>query len=130
VLADGGEDGATAADGDFALTVTAVNDAPVVAQAPPAQSVAEDTPWSYQLPAGTFVDVDSSLTLTATLADGSALPAWMTFNATTGTFSGTPPQDWNGALSIKVTASDGTLSADAIFALTVTAVNDAPVVAV
>ena len=44
-----------------------------------------------------FADVDSSsLTYTATLRNGAALPSWLTFDAATRTFSGTPPQDFNG----------------------------------
>ncbi|WP_418903715.1 putative Ig domain-containing protein, partial [Pokkaliibacter plantistimulans] len=36
------------------------------------------------------MDAGDSLTLSATLADGSALPSWLSFDASTGTFSGTP----------------------------------------
>ncbi|WP_323641197.1 putative Ig domain-containing protein, partial [Pectobacterium polonicum] len=68
-----------------------VNDAPVVATPIPAQSVAQDGSLSFTVPAGTFTDPDvgDTLTLSATLANGSPLPSWLTFNATTGTFSGT-----------------------------------------
>ncbi|MBH5397112.1 hypothetical protein HZZ13_04805 [Bradyrhizobium sp. CNPSo 4010] len=46
------------------------------------------------------------------------------FNGTT--FTGTPPANYNGTINIKVTASDGALTASDIFALTITPVNDAP----
>ena len=125
----------TASDGDasvstsFSLTVTNVNDAPVVATPIPVQGVMQDSPFSFTVPAGTFVDPDGdTLTLSATLADGSALPAWLSFNAATGTFSGTPGNADVGNLSIKVTASDGDASVSTSFSLTVTNVNDAPVV--
>ena len=92
----------------FKLTITPVNDAPVVNTPVADQSVAEDTTWSFQFPAGAFTDVDNaSLTYTASLASGSALPSWLTFNAATRTFTGKPPQDFNGSLELKVTASDG-----------------------
>ena len=91
------------------------------------QFIAEDTAWTFQVPTNAFADVDSStLTYTATLSDGVALPAWLTFDAATRTFSGTPPQDFNGALELKVTASDGSLSVSDTFTLTIDPVNDAP----
>ncbi|GKV77515.1 hypothetical protein PEC106568_26890, partial [Pectobacterium carotovorum subsp. carotovorum] len=117
---------------DFSLTVTNVNDAPVVAIPIPAQSVAQDGSLNFTVPAGTFTDPDvgDTLTLSATLADGSPLPGWLTFNSATGTFSGTPVNADVGSLSIRVTATDGTnASVYTDFSLTVTNVNDAPVVA-
>jgi hypothetical protein len=58
------------------------------------------------LGANSFTDPQQeALTYTATLANGQALPSWLTFNATTRTFSGTVPAPSNG-LSIKVTATD------------------------
>ncbi|MCW2475287.1 putative Ig domain-containing protein [Candidatus Symbiopectobacterium sp. NZEC151] len=125
----------TANDGDasvsttFGLTVTNVNDAPVVSGTIPPQSVAQDGSFNFTVPAGTFTDPDGdTLTLSATLADGSPLPSWLSFNAATGTFSGTPGNGDVGNLSIKVTANDGDASVSTTFGLTVTNVNDAPVV--
>ncbi|MEI7233751.1 putative Ig domain-containing protein [Pectobacterium carotovorum] len=114
----------------FGLTVTNVNDAPVVATPIPAQSIAQDGSLSFTVPAGTFTDPDGdTLTLSATLADGTALPAWLSFNPATGTFSGTPANGDVGSLTIKVTATDGSsASVSTTFGLTVTNVNDAPVV--
>ncbi|MBB1526983.1 putative Ig domain-containing protein [Pectobacterium carotovorum subsp. carotovorum] len=114
----------------FGLTVTNVNDAPVVATPIPTQSVAQDGSLSFTVPAGTFTDPDGdTLALSATLADGTALPAWLSFNPTTGTFSGTPANGDVGSLTIKVTATDGSnASVSTTFGLTVTNVNDAPVV--
>jgi VCBS repeat-containing protein len=52
-------------------------------------------------------DVDTAdLALTVTLADGSALPAWLSFDSATWTFSGTPTANDLATLSILVTASD------------------------
>ncbi|MBI0566185.1 putative Ig domain-containing protein, partial [Pectobacterium parmentieri] len=63
------------------------------------------------------------------LADGSPLPSWITFNPATGTFSGTPGNADVGNLSIRVTATDGSsAAAHTDFGLTVTNVNDVPVV--
>ncbi|MEQ9744245.1 putative Ig domain-containing protein, partial [Pectobacterium actinidiae] len=113
----------------FGLTVTNVNDAPVLATPIPPQSVAQDGGFSFTVPASTFTDPDGdTLTLSATLADGSPLPAWLSFNPATGTFSGTPGNGDVGSLSIKLTANDGDTSVSTTFALTVTNTNDAPVV--
>ncbi|PLY38669.1 hypothetical protein F164LOC_02305 [Pectobacterium carotovorum] len=120
-----------AASATFALTVSNINDAPVVSGSVAPQSVAQDSPLNFTLPGGLFTDSDvgDTLTLSATLADGSALPSWLSFNPATGTFSGTPGNGDVGSLSIRVTASDGSDAAvSATFALTVSNINDAPVV--
>jgi hypothetical protein len=59
---------------DFRLTVTPVNDAPVVGSAIADQGGTSGAAWSYQVPTGAFSDVDGNiLTYAAALADGSAL---------------------------------------------------------
>src|SRR6185436_1740186 len=68
--------------------------------------------FNFQVAANAFADIESqnSLAYTATLSNGSALPAWLIFNPTTRTFSGTPT---GGAtqLTIRLTATDaGSLS--------------------
>ena len=63
---------------------------------------------TYAIPRDTFVSANGvPPTLTATLADGSPLPAWVRFDAVTGTFSGVPPRGETVSLDIVVTASDG-----------------------
>ena len=73
------------------------------------QSTAEDAPFSFTVPANTFSDVDASDTLiyTTTLSDDSPLPAWLSFDGATRTFSGTPTNGDLGTISVKVTADDG-----------------------
>lgn len=114
----------TAATSSATLTVTihGANDAPRVATAITAQQVTVSTPLLYVVPVGTFADVDAgdTLTYTATLNGGAPLPAWLTFNAATRTFSGTPTTVEN--LSIVVTATDlSAASASSIFTLQVAA---------
>jgi VCBS repeat-containing protein len=111
------------------MTITGVNDAPILAQGMTNPVVPEDTAVNFSLPAGMFTDVDGdTLTLTATLDDGSALPSWLAFDGST--FMGQPPQDFNGIIAIKVMASDGHGgSAEDIFNLRITPVNDDPVLA-
>ncbi len=123
--------GATAR-GAFTLTVANVNDAPVAAGSIAAQSATEDQAFSFTLPAGLFTDIDAgdTLALSARLSSGAALPAWLHFDATTRTFSGTPANADVGALNLQVTATDpGGASASTGFALTVRNVNDAPTLA-
>ena len=72
------------------------------------QRLGTDTASSFRLPAGVFAhsDKDAIITIKATLEDGSPLPKWLKFDATSGTFSGTPPAGEKGKLDIKVTARD------------------------
>ncbi len=114
----------------FDVVVANSNDAPTLVNAIANQRGAETIAFSYQVPSNTFADVDvgDTLTYTATLADGSALPAWLTFNAATRTLSGTPALNQQGTLNIKVTATDGGgLSAQSTFSLLVDPVPPAAV---
>jgi YD repeat-containing protein len=113
----------------FKLTVADVNDAPVLVQAVAGQAAVQDQAWTFTLPAGTFTDPDlgDTLSYSATLASGAALPSWLTFDGTTRTFRGVPLNANVGALSLEVTATDGQgLSTSDAFALTVANINDAP----
>ena len=83
------------------------------------------------MPASSFTDVDvgDSLTYAASLADGSPLPSWLSFDPATQTFSGTPLNEDVGALSIRVTATDTAgACASQDFTVTVNNTNDAPVI--
>ncbi len=123
-------DGFLSASSMASLDITPINDAPEVTLGLSDLSSPEDTAFSVALPAASFVDVDSATLLySSTLADGTALPSWLTFNAATKTFFGTPPLNFNGSVDVKVSVSDGLLSASDQFVLTITPVNDAPVAA-
>jgi VCBS repeat-containing protein len=122
--------GAASASDIFDLTVANTNDAPTVAHALTAQGATEDAAFTFVVPANTFADVDvgDTLTYAATLASGAALPAWLTFDASTHTFSGTPANGDVGSISVKVTVTDsGAATASSTFALSVANTNDAPV---
>jgi Putative Ig domain len=92
--------------------------APVLASPTGAQTWSQGQRVSFTLPSGTFTDPQGSkLTYAATLSDGSALPSWLSFNSTSGLFSGTVPTGTSG-LSLKVTATDSYgLSAAETFAV-------------
>ena len=125
------DEGGKALSKTFSISIGDANDAPSVANAIADQTIAEDSALSFQFASGVFSDVDvgDSLTYTATLADGSALPSWLSFDASTRTFSGTPTNGDVGAIDVKVTATDGTsATATDTFTLTVTNTNDAPTI--
>ena len=95
-------------------TITIIDDEsmdatpPTVANAIPDQTATAGTAFSYAFPANTFSVADSdTLSYTATKADGTALPTWLSFTASTRAFSGTPQAADTGTVSVKVTASDG-----------------------
>ncbi len=121
--------GAQASD-VFSLTIQNTNDAPTVAIAPTSQSATQGQAFSWSVPIGTFADVDAGDTLTRTLtrSDGSALPNWLSFNATTGVLSGTPANSQVGTVALRLTATDlAGATVLAAFNLVVANVNDAPV---
>ncbi len=114
---NGGSDTLTAT-----ITINGMNDAPTVSVGLANQSAEDGQSFSFIVPGSTFVDVDAgdSLTLSATKGDGTALPAWLMFDAVTGTFSGTPANGDVGLVSIKVTATDGSAAtAESSFDLTI-----------
>jgi hypothetical protein len=114
---------------EVTITVTSENDAPVLAVPLADQFSSEDQAISFAIPTNAFSDPDGdALTYMATLADGSALPEWLDFDQATRAFSGAPPLNFSGSLDIKVTAHDASPGASDVFTLTVTSVNDAPVV--
>lgn len=84
------------------------NPAPTVANALVDQSVNEGGALSYAFASNSFADADSqTLTYSATLSDGSALPGWLTFTAGTRTFAGTAPAvTVTTVLTVRVTATD------------------------
>lgn len=108
----------------FELTISNVNDAPIIAAAQTDQSADEDAAYEYEIPAGTFTDEDGDdLTITV-----GGLPSTLSFDASTSKVSGTPLAADIGTYTIMVTATDpDNASVTDSFDLTVAAVNDAPV---
>lgn len=93
----------------FFLTVQNINDPPVVDQGIEDQNATADTAFSFQFPEDAFDDVDMGdvLTYTARQAGGAALPAWLSFNPLTRTFTGVPGRGDVGDIDIEVIADDG-----------------------
>ncbi|HTF97735.1 MAG TPA: putative Ig domain-containing protein, partial [Cellvibrio sp.] len=130
VIADDGNGGSIT--DTFSITIGNANDAPTVANAIPDQNATEDMVFTFQFAANTFADVDAATTLNyvAQLAGGGALPAWLSFDAVTRTFSGTPANADVGTISIDVIASDGNGgSVTDTFNISITNTNDAPIIA-
>jgi VCBS repeat-containing protein len=111
------------------ITVTGTDHAPIVAKPLADVDVNFNKSFSFKIPATSFIDADKGDTLTyaATLADGSALPSWVKFDASTGTFSGTGPKQVM-SINVLVTATDkvaatgstvGSLSVSDVFVLSV-----------
>jgi VCBS repeat-containing protein len=94
---------------ELTLTITGSNDAPVVTAALAAADVKVLRVIDVTVPADTFADIDLGdvLTVSARLADGQALPAWMQFDAATLRFGGQAPRTLrNQSLAIELTATD------------------------
>ncbi len=116
--------------GDITLTfnINDVNDEAPTAQSIPDQTATEDLDSTITV-SGYFSDADTAtLTFSATLENGDALPSWLAIS-TDGVVSVTSPTDAHvGTHRITVTASDGVASVSETFTLTVENVNDAPTV--
>jgi len=115
-------------------TVTLQNTAPSLDAPLSALAATQDTAFSFTVPAATFGNAEAafgdSLTLAATLTDGTPLPGWLSFDAGTAELSGTPANGDVGSLTIRVTATDSLgLATSADMQLDVANVNDAPVIA-
>ncbi len=103
------------------VTITGIEDAPTVDNAIGDQAAIANAAFSFTVATNAFGDVDTSdtLTYTATLADNSALPAWLTFNPGTLNFSGTPASANLGPIDVKVSADDGSSTITDTFQITV-----------
>jgi VCBS repeat-containing protein len=110
------------------ITITAVNDAPVAAD--DAYTTAEDTALTVAAPGVLGNDSDPDGDSLSAVAGSGPSHGTLTLNAN-GSFVYTPAANYNGSDSFTYRASDGTLTSNlATVTITITAVNDAPVVTV
>jgi len=101
--------GGSASD-EFTFTVYAssTNLSPVLRLRLHDQVAIAGTVFTFTTPSGFIEDPEhDSLTYSATLASGDALPAWLSFSPGSHNFSGTPAASDVGKLLIRVTANDG-----------------------
>ncbi|MCX7707476.1 MAG: putative Ig domain-containing protein [Anaerolineae bacterium] len=101
-------DGSLPGQSELTITIVGRNDQPLVLAPVSNQSVQAYTPYSYQIPAGAFGDVDAgdSLTYRLSLTSGAALPAWLQFDPASRTLSGRPDQGDAGTLQLQIVATD------------------------
>ena len=122
VVANDGSRGTTRQQ--FSINVVNTNDAPVVANPAADITAAEDVLLSSRLASNIFLDVDNdALTLSASFTGAS----WLSFDASTRRFIGTPTNADVGTVNITLTATDPSgASVSDNLVLTVTNVNDTP----
>jgi len=111
-------DGSLYADQTFIITVSLGNHAPTFTSDPPT-SVVEGDEYVYNI---TAQDIDED-TLTCTAP---VLPDWLTFYPETHVIRGVPRSGDCGRHDVTLRVSDGTVSADQSFPITVQNVNSAP----
>ena len=105
-------DGAlTSAPATASINVSAVNDSPVLQQALVDCSVKEGQALELLIPSNSFADIDdNSLSFSARLANGQALPAWLQFDPGRRAFNIAPGNDVVGktaqTFTVEVAASD------------------------
>lgn len=100
--------------------VEAINTPPVVIQSMASINAVEDIAFSYVIPESIFSDPNDVLTYSVSLASGASLPSWLSFNQSTLSLTGTPPNTAAGQISLRVMATDaGGLSVSTTFALDV-----------
>ncbi|MFP6789806.1 MAG: Ig-like domain-containing protein, partial [Thalassolituus sp.] len=104
----------------FTITVSAVNDAPIITSIG-TQAATEGVEFTYTVVAS---DIDTGDVLAFSLTGE---PAGMTIDSVTGVITWTPG---NGAVDSSVTVNvfDGTVTSTKTFTITIGAVNDAPVI--
>lgn len=108
--------------GDLALFT--VNRLPFVNKTIPDQTFSGPGAFSYTVPEDIFVDLDaSSIGYGARLASGAPLPAWLSFNSATRTFSGNPSPNDITPLQVRVEAASPNI-VSTVFNLTLVNVAD------
>jgi Ca2+-binding RTX toxin-like protein len=116
---------------ECANVVQNVNDAPVVTALILAPDAQEDVPYQFVIDAEYFSDIDPEdvLNFSATLASGTALPSWLTFDPATRSFQGSPTNSDLGDITIRIVATDvAGATASQEFGFSVANTNDAPMV--
>ena len=116
-----GDGGALSVTGSTTVQITPTNDYPILAVPLADQKGAPNVPFSFTVPAGSFTDPDlEALTYSVGMSNGTGVPPWLSFNASTRTFSGTPGLNDIGLLDLQVTAKDSAnASVSDIFRMTV-----------
>ncbi len=112
-------------EGNFTITLTNVNETPVITQGdgPLSYSLLEGSAFSLDLNATDIENDPLSWTVSVPASNGTASLA-----SGTGILTYSPNANYNGTDSVTVTVSDGNLTDSVEVGLTITGVNDAPVI--
>ena len=115
-------------DASIGIRILPVNDAPVTTVPSQATSVNQDDLLVFPIQDSWFTDVDNAtLTHSFKSANGAVLPAWLSFNSSTGLLTGTPSNDEVGIYDLVLLATDaGGLFTTLKLQLSVINVNDRP----
>ncbi|WP_370980902.1 putative Ig domain-containing protein [Agaribacterium sp. ZY112] len=91
------------------ITIDNINDDPTLENTIGNQAATQGSLFSFQFNTNVFDDADpiDSLSYSALLQGGGALPSWLDFTPASRTFSGTPSDSDVGVLTIELTADDG-----------------------
>jgi hypothetical protein len=103
---------ATTTDDSTVVTVTStkpVNRAPVVAAPPADQGATAGASFSFTLASNTFMDPDAGDTL---VLSATQLPDWLSFDAATRTFAGTPTAPGSYTVTVQAMDAAGATVAD------------------
>ena len=126
-VADGGEDGAAAATEDFTISVTPVNDPPIITSTA-GTTASEDTEYTYAATVNDPDDANDGTNLTWSLANA---PSGMVVS-NTGVVTWTPAEGITTSGMVTLTVADGGEDGAAAdtedFTISVTPVNDPPTI--
>ncbi|WP_425616914.1 beta strand repeat-containing protein [Anatilimnocola sp. NA78] len=123
-------DGTTTTTQTFVVTVNPINDAPTLTVAP--ATTPEDVAAVVPVTVGDIDTAVGTLTVTATSSDTTLVPNANIVVGGSGanrTLTITPAANLSGTSTITVTVNDGALTTTQTFLLTVSSVDDAPVIA-
>lgn len=102
--------------------------APLIVGVAADANLLEDGVFNYSV-GGLFTGGTGAVAYTAKLADGSALPGWLSFDRATGAFTGTLVNEPATSFVVNVTATDRAGATGSVnFSIGIESVNDAPVV--
>ena len=108
---------------NFDITVNAVNDQPELVSALSDDAIAEDEAYNKVIYSNAFTDIDND----ALTYEAAYIASWLSFDASTRTFSGTPDNDNIGTVPVTLTVTDpsGAVATDN-FEIVISNVNDDP----
>ena len=121
-LGNAGSGGARSDSVVRTITIQALDDAPRPNGVIDSALLVQNTITTFQIRADSLVDPDAgdALTFSTSLADGSPLPAWLVFDASSRTFTAAPGSGDLGTIQLRLVATDlSGRTGDATFSISV-----------